>query len=171
MPLCLDEGLRNWQQEQSAITGCEITGQLFNIIDPRQRNWLLTKPSLWFRALCAMTAKASKIRLCLSAFFLRLVPASSPLHLSWELVSPVISSDMTLKRLLVFFFLLPFFPLFSERHLLPSLILNPIPVSAFYSVISCLNGRFPSLWVCIGNVETNWNRLELKSSETITYYH
>lgn len=165
MPLCLDEGLRNWQQEQSAITGCEITRQLFNIIDPRQRNWLLTKPSLWFRALCAMTVKASEIWLCLSAFILRLVPASSPLHLSWELVSPVMSSDMTLKRLSFLF------SLFSERHLLPSLILNPIPVSAFYSVISCLNGRFPSLWVCIGNVETNWNRLELKSSETITYYH
>lgn len=123
MPLCSNEGLRNWQQEQSAITGCEITRQMFNIIDPRQWTRLLTEPSLWFRARCTMMATAPEKWLCVSAFFLRLVPVSSPLHF---LMTPV----MPRKRLLVFF--PSFLSLFSERHLLSSLILNPIPVCLLF---------------------------------------
>lgn len=122
-----NEGLRNWQQEQSAITGCEITGQI--IIDPRQWTRFLTEPSLWFRARCAMMATAPEKWLCVSAFFLRLVPVSSPLHFSWELMTPV----MPLKRFQFFF---PPFSLFSERHLLSSLILNPIPVCLLFIAVS-----------------------------------
>lgn len=144
---------------------CEITGKSFNIIDSRQWTRLLTKPSLWFSARCAMMVTAPEKWLRVSAFFLRLVPVSSPLHFSWELMTPVMPPS--------FFFLslFPFFPFLRKTPPLIPDIESNTRVSAFYSIISCLNGSFPSLWVCIGNVETYWNRLELKSSEMITYYH
>ncbi len=163
MPLCSNEGLRNWQQEQKCynrVWDYRADVQYYWSQTVNQAlNWAvpLVPRSLhddghgtWEMTLCeCILSEAGSCEQPITFFMTPVMPR---------------------KRLLVFSppFFFPF--LRKAPSLIPDIESNT-RVSAFYSIIFYLNGMFPSLWVWIGNVETNWNRLELKSSETITYNH